>query len=918
MKDIFPPLALPLSLEGMPSSPEQGSDIMDAKPTMSKGTFERCSPVEAVFSLLSRRLFIAALALTVASIVTLGIFQTGDQARVAITGGIIVKTEAGGINGSGYSPSLSPPDSQPLPSPHLRSEIPPSTTAESPPAAHAPVPFKPPAPAKETGYHREYALVDKYDWHQLDNQRAHVCYAGVPCSFVLLVPKHALNGTNHAGGGKERAAVGEGGAGAAKLAAKSTKSAKRSRFDDEILELERLLLPHTEILLSDVMVTLYGPSLQHASLVSQTATPNGPLLQLSVLIWDVGDYRGVVRADCTHESAVGTRYYPPVGPGEVRYFRMQVLSPDPPSRLSTRASSSSASVSATGLNSASSAGGGAGGGAGEGAGAGGGAEWAGDVGLEVAAIPSPCSVGTFARWLRRPNGSYKWTSYTCAAMSVALIGSRNMRRVTEQRARKSAAAAAGAAGGSRKLLAAPEPAAAATEGGAVDHGRALREERCEEKGPFACESKKQLLRDLLVALGPALEEDELALAAKKTRNGSVGGGGGAGSGTGDAEGRTEEGKGEEEERQERGEADSGIPGVKISTRLALVGDSHMRNLFYDLTYSLLRDERVPGKGGEKREGGSLGGQSGLRMKSNVHGQMCSLISSSGLIRACHNSEFSVVDADHDDVARSAELDAAARRKGKGGKGGGAGVEGRGREDRWMEIRYHWIDGLYRNGLDGCVKRGQYSGRDDSFPTISPTPDVLVADSAHWSLAFCTEPEVAYARSLPMFLDWLISVRNTSWSGGGVAGSGGEGSSSNSSDGSSDSRDSSSGSSSGSSTGTNSSIATAQGRPIRSVLFVSAPPFPTGSSRVACAGRTNQGLVFANSLAKTLAEREGIMFVDLWHVAAPRYLDACGMYNPHYTCEYQDRIEGEVGHALTESLVWALQRLLLPKRVEDGE
>ncbi|GJP36565.1 hypothetical protein CLOM_g21058 [Closterium sp. NIES-68] len=335
---ILPQLAVPFSLKGdVPSSREGGCGKQADAPTTSKGAFEKRAVEAVTLSLLAGRLFIALFALAVASLVALSTVQPGDQARVVVTGGIIAKTEEGGANGSVYSstpsrphlhslpPPASPPPGRGPPSPHPRSNPPPSATPNpgSSPAALAPVPFKPRNPPREPGHHREYALVDKYIWHQLDNQRAHVCYAGVPCSFLLLVPKHALNGTNGVVG--EEKGVGEAGAGAAKPAAKS---AKGLPFYDVMLELEQLLRPHTQVLMADVMVILYGPSLQYASLVSQTATPNGPLLQLSVLIWDMGDYRGVVRADCTHESAVGSRYFTPRGPGEVRYFRLHVLSPE--------------------------------------------------------------------------------------------------------------------------------------------------------------------------------------------------------------------------------------------------------------------------------------------------------------------------------------------------------------------------------------------------------------------------------------------------------------------------------------------------------------------------------------------------------------------------------------------------------------
>ncbi|CAI5473172.1 unnamed protein product [Closterium sp. Yama58-4] len=274
------------SLEAMPSSPNHVRDRnvaqattagdgpgdatkISAKLAMPRAGSARCT-VDAVMSLLSNRLFIAALALTVASLVTFGMFQGGREAEVLVTNRILAKAGERRVNGS-------------------------VKTTSSP---AAPRPFKPPAPVKLRA-RKDYLIIDKYDWAQLNNQRPHVCYAGVPCSLLLLVPKDALNGTNDAMGDVEKEVAKPSAKPAANPAAKpAAKSAMALRFDDEIQELERLLLPHTEVLLADVMVTLYGPSLQHASLVSQTATPNGPLLQLSVLVWDVGEYRCVGGVTC--------------------------------------------------------------------------------------------------------------------------------------------------------------------------------------------------------------------------------------------------------------------------------------------------------------------------------------------------------------------------------------------------------------------------------------------------------------------------------------------------------------------------------------------------------------------------------------------------------------------------------------------
>ncbi|CAI7783895.1 unnamed protein product [Closterium sp. NIES-53] len=90
----------------MPSSPNRGSDMNvalaatagdgpgdaaknAAKFAMPKAGSDRCT-VDIVVSLLSRRLFIAALALTVASLVTLGMFQLLIAARSALHAVVVV------------------------------------------------------------------------------------------------------------------------------------------------------------------------------------------------------------------------------------------------------------------------------------------------------------------------------------------------------------------------------------------------------------------------------------------------------------------------------------------------------------------------------------------------------------------------------------------------------------------------------------------------------------------------------------------------------------------------------------------------------------------------------------------------------------------------------------------------------------
>lgn len=64
-----------------------------------------------------------------------------------------------------------------------------------------------------------------------------------------------------------------------------------------------------------------------------------------------------------------------------------------------------------------------------------------------------------------------------------------------------------------------------------------------------------------------------------------------------------------------------------------------------------------------------------------------------------------------------------------------------------------VDGIYQNHEFGCHNRGMYSGRNDSFPDVEPGPGIYIFDAGTWTTASCAQPQLAYAKHLPGYLDW---------------------------------------------------------------------------------------------------------------------------------------------------------------------
>ncbi|GAQ90020.1 hypothetical protein KFL_005900060 [Klebsormidium nitens] len=76
----------------------------------------------------------------------------------------------------------------------------------------------------------------------------------------------------------------------------------------------------------------------------------------------------------------------------------------------------------------------------------------------------------------------------------------------------------------------------------------------------------------------------------------------------------------------------------------------------------------------------------------------------------------------------------------------------------LQLRFYWVDGIYRNGQDGCRNRGRYSRREDSFPEIAASDDsIFVLDAGAWSATFCDRPLQAYTRHILPFIDWGASL-----------------------------------------------------------------------------------------------------------------------------------------------------------------
>eukprot|EP00475_Leptophrys_vorax_P023861 TRINITY_DN32853_c0_g2_i1.p1 TRINITY_DN32853_c0_g2~~TRINITY_DN32853_c0_g2_i1.p1 ORF type:complete len:571 (-),score=46.74 TRINITY_DN32853_c0_g2_i1:150-1748(-) len=525
----------------------------------------------------------------------------------------------------------------------------------------------------------------------------------------------------------------------------------------------------------------------------------------------------------------------------------------------------------------------------------------------LAGRPSPCAHNSYARWLRQRDGSYRWTPYTCAAMMTAMMASRRAAAARRGSSRSRTTRQLSSTVRARRLLA---------EDADDSGGQDVKGTTCEDMGEFACETKKQMLRSLLLSLGPHLSSQERQATETTVTHPSA--------------------------RASTLPATSG-ESLNVVTSIAMVGDSHMRNLFLHLTYTLLHNER--------EKGGGIGGQQHLHLNKSIHSHMCALVSRAGDIRPCPNGMQSLVESFEDELAnelpaRQQELEPmqwvqltyywvdGIFRNGEDGCSSRGKFSGR-TEDfptidpipdilvanshvvsragdirpcpngmqslvesfedelanelparqqelepmQWVQLTYYWVDGIFRNGEDGCSSRGKFSGRTEDFPTIDPIPDILVANSGHWTMAKCSKPEKAWARSLPHYIDWLLLVASSQGYSNGSRNS-----------------------------GNSSQPATAS---VKATMFLSAPPYPTGMNYDNCAGRTNAKLAFANEVARTLVEKEGIKYLDLWPVVAPRYLNSCGYYNPHYSCEHADSVDGFVGTAVMESFIWELQQLLIP-------
>ncbi|GJP51810.1 hypothetical protein CLOM_g10945 [Closterium sp. NIES-68] len=166
----------------------------------------------------------------------------------------------------------------------------------------------------------------------------------------------------------------------------------------------------------------------------------------------------------------------------------------------------------------------------------------------------------------------------------------------------------------------------------------------------------------------------------------------------------------------------------------------------------------------------------------------------------------------------------------------------------IRVKYNWLDGIYDNNVAGCTRRGRYSNHTTTYPTPSPTADVTVVGTGHWTFEFCSDGAVAYPHYLPHFLSSLHLLR-----------------------------------------------------PKKPAVFFGLPSFWVADRR--WIRRTNAMLAYGNGIAQPLARHMGLSYFDTWQVTAPQYRATCSSTDPHYSCpDRNGGMRGEVGEAVVKAFV----------------
>ncbi|GBG80221.1 hypothetical protein CBR_g30588 [Chara braunii] len=174
----------------------------------------------------------------------------------------------------------------------------------------------------------------------------------------------------------------------------------------------------------------------------------------------------------------------------------------------------------------------------------------------------------------------------------------------------------------------------------------------------------------------------------------------------------------------------------------------------------------------------------------------------------------------------------------------------------LTLNFYWVDGIYLNNEFGCINRGMFSGRQGEFPSnISQTADILISNSAAWTWAYCVQAKEAYDKHFPEYVAWIKSSLGpkTKW------------------------------------------------------VVRSEAPF--NGHDLGCSRRTNNGMRYANNMARETAKKEGAEFFNAWNIEGARFLENCGAYDPHYSCPYTflgvAKMWGPVGEAVVTDFMHLL-------------
>ena len=142
-----------------------------------------------------------------------------------------------------------------------------------------------------------------------------------------------------------------------------------------------------------------------------------------------------------------------------------------------------------------------------------------------------------------------------------------------------------------------------------------------------------------------------------------------------------------------------------------------------------------------------------------------------------------------------------------------------------------MEGIYDNGRFGCVGRGKFTGRKQFEAHGMDASDVVLANEAHWTIAFCEKDKyAAYRYYLPKFLDFF-SVENQ-----------------------------------------------------EKKVFITSPPWNSLHTKNSCKRRTNINLSWANQIGALIARRKKWYIFDAWSILMPLYNTTCDP--AHFSCLVQ--------------------------------